>query len=351
MSTQNAEASRALVKATTSELSREEIREQALLAWRGIAGVPQEQLPQFVEIAASMGLNPLLGQIVLLEVYDQRLGRKVFQPYPTAKGVAKVAADKGVLDGMSCSRPEFDKEVGAWAAKATVWVKGCNHPFENWGYAKPGGKGTDQYQALAITRAYNRVLRDVCHISLPTLEELDNYDPVTGKVEEEHKADEIRRLPPAKEEKAWRYKFRENPEPLKPVPASPEQQPVQQTELPVDIPLAVQVVKGQLRESTPGAAKKWQAVVWLVEHKDTRATVWCFHLNTATEATNRADPENFNGELLITLASRSYTARNPDTGEPEQRKILTVEHVESLELGPPLDMDNLEETDDSQSQE
>ena len=350
MSTQNAEASRALVKATTSELSRDEIREQALLAWRGIAGVPQEQLPQFVEIAASMGLNPLLGQIVLLEVYDQRLGRKVFQPYPTAKGVAKVAADKGVLDGMSCSRPEFDKEVGAWAAKATVWVKGCNHPFENWGYAKPGGKGTDQYQALAITRAYNRVLRDVCHISLPTLEELDNYDPVTGQVEETARQ-EIRRLPPAKEEKTWRYKSKENPEPLKPVPSKQEQQAPEPTELPMDMPLAVQVIKGQLRESTPGASRKWRAVVWLVEYKQTRATVWCFHLNTAAEATNREDPENFTGELLVTLGNRSYTTRNHDTGAPEERSILTVEHVDSLELGPPLDLDKQEEADGSEGQE
>ncbi len=99
-----------------------------------------------------------------------------------------------------------------------MWIKGCNHPFENWGYAKPGGKGTDQYQALAITRAYNRVLRDVCHISLPTLEELDGYDPVTGKVETVPVEEPIRRLPPAKEEKTWRYPSKQNPEPLKPMP-------------------------------------------------------------------------------------------------------------------------------------
>ncbi len=84
-------------------------------------------------------------------------------------------------------------------------------------------------------------------------------------------------------------------------------------------------------------------MVWLVEQQDKRATVWCFHLMSAeTEARQREDPENFRGELLITLASKSFPARNPDTGEMEQRSILAVEHVESLELGPPLDLDAMD---------
>lgn len=152
--------------------SPEEIKQAAMSQWKGLAGVPPAQLENFIAICQTYSLNPILGEVTLLTHRDKSSGSEQYSVYPTAKGLMKILASKGVLDGISAGRPTWNSEIGAWEVEATIWIKGSSHPYTGFGYASSRDSKINQLWDHAATRAKNRVIRDIVAIPIPSAEEM-----------------------------------------------------------------------------------------------------------------------------------------------------------------------------------
>lgn len=135
-------------------------------------GVSPNMRRLVARIAVLYQLDVLLDEVVILG------GNKI---YIATKGALRKAHASGQLDGIGGwerIREEGDAD-GVYRFKVSIWIKGCSRPFEEMG--KAGGPdernpvGKAHAETLARTRALGRCLRLACGISLPLLEDADDY--------------------------------------------------------------------------------------------------------------------------------------------------------------------------------
>lgn len=128
---------------STNELARiEEPEFQALVRDTYCKGATELEFRLFIEQARTLNLNPVAGQICLIKIWDNKLGREVATPVVRIDGFRAVAHRTGQFAGRK--GPEWCGTDGVWkdvwlekgppaAARVGVLRKDCKDPI--WGTA------------------------------------------------------------------------------------------------------------------------------------------------------------------------------------------------------------------------
>ena len=128
----------------------------------------KQEIAQLQGAATEFRLSPMHGEIGLLHS----------RVYVTAAGLMAMAQMHPDYDGLTVEIVAQDWEANFYVAKASVWKKGCSHPFEDFGDAdsttsKMNGRAMFRH---AITRAKARALRSAFAVPFVSLEELSDED-------------------------------------------------------------------------------------------------------------------------------------------------------------------------------
>lgn len=143
-------------------LSREEVAEALR---RGGNQAAQRLLEEFY------GFSPLANEVQVLQ-------GKI---YISAAGMHRIARESGDLNGIEVELIEVDRDRHFYVAKARVWKKGCERPFED--FADSDGSKMQGGAKLrhAVTRAKARALRSAFAIPFCSLEEMADADIERGR--------------------------------------------------------------------------------------------------------------------------------------------------------------------------
>lgn len=111
---------------------------------------------QTAMIALKLGLDPLLGHIVLI---PSQGGRKT--PYITRDGLLHIAQRSGQLDGIIAEEPHLSPDGREWRCRVTVHRKDMAHPISYPGrFPAQGNKQAVQWgEEMATVRAEVHTLR------------------------------------------------------------------------------------------------------------------------------------------------------------------------------------------------
>lgn len=117
-------------------------------------------------IAHQYSLDPLMREVIMLHG----------NIYVTAAGLQKLAQRDPDYNGCQIEPILMDWDNNFFVVKASVWKKGCDYPFEDFGDADPStsklrGKALFRH---AITRARARAIRSAFAVPFCALEELDD---------------------------------------------------------------------------------------------------------------------------------------------------------------------------------
>ncbi|TNE48899.1 MAG: hypothetical protein EP343_13505 [Deltaproteobacteria bacterium] len=117
-------------------------------------------------VAHQYSLDPLMREVIMLHG----------NIYVTAAGLQKLAQRDPDYNGCQIEPIVMDWENNFFVVKASVWKKGCDYPFEDFGDADPTtsklrGKALFRH---AITRARARAIRSAFAVPFCALEELDD---------------------------------------------------------------------------------------------------------------------------------------------------------------------------------
>ena len=127
------------------------------------------------QICIIYGLDPILKQVVMLggNVYITGGGLKVIANKEKETALNGIELTPATEEERKLARVPEDSHY--W--KATVWKKGCEKPFTEFGEASTGNVRLHQadwksYQDMAKTRAVNRALRNAYDVAFTSLEEM-----------------------------------------------------------------------------------------------------------------------------------------------------------------------------------
>ncbi len=117
-------------------------------------------------VAHQYNLDPLMREVIMLHG----------NIYVTAAGLQKLAQRDPDYNGCQIEPIVMDWDNNFFVVKASVWKKGCDYPFEDFGDADPTtsklrGKALFRH---AITRARARAIRSAFAVPFCALEELDD---------------------------------------------------------------------------------------------------------------------------------------------------------------------------------
>ncbi len=127
------------------------------------------------QICIIYGLDPILKQVVMLggNVYITGGGLKVIANKEKETALNGIELAPATEEERALARVPAESHY--W--KATVWKKGCEKPFIEFGEASAGNVRLHQadwksYQDMAKTRAVNRALRNAYDVAFTSLEEM-----------------------------------------------------------------------------------------------------------------------------------------------------------------------------------
>lgn len=160
-------------KSTSRELMQQRNKEIAKALWTGKL-TPAEQAA-INQICLLYGLDPILKQVVCLggNIYITGGGLKVIGNRNPESAINGIELTPATEEERKLARvPETSHY---W--KATIWKKGCEKPFIEFGEASEGNvklynADWKSYQDMAKTRAVNRALRNAYDIAFTSLEEV-----------------------------------------------------------------------------------------------------------------------------------------------------------------------------------
>jgi hypothetical protein len=117
-------------------------------------------------VATQYGLDPLTREVIMLNN----------NIYVTAAGLQKLALRDPDYDGCEIELIQTNWDSDFFVVKASIWKKGCTHPFEDYGDADPTTSNLRGHALFrhAITRARARAMRSAFAIPFCSLEELDD---------------------------------------------------------------------------------------------------------------------------------------------------------------------------------
>lgn len=140
----------------------------------------KQEKKQLAYIATEYGLDPFFNDL-------QVLGGN---PYVTTSGL-KRNAHNSEDPPVSIQLEKVEKNGNSYEYKAKLWKESTpeDRPFVEYGEASfkdtnLHGATTKDIKAMARTRATNRVLRLAYNISLTSAEEMSEYNPKSGKIED-----------------------------------------------------------------------------------------------------------------------------------------------------------------------
>lgn len=126
----------------------------------------KREIETLKQVAQQYGLDPLMREVIILQG----------NIYVTAAGLQKLAQRDPDYNGCQIEPVVTDWDSNFFVIKASVWKKGCDYPFEDFGDAD-SSTSTLQGRALfrhAITRARARAIRSAFAVPFCALEELDD---------------------------------------------------------------------------------------------------------------------------------------------------------------------------------